>query len=389
MAAAASETPTAATPAGRIAGVDIARAIALIGMLMVHFGPSGAPGLEGALYGFAHGRASILFVVVAGVGMALLTARKEGRGAAQLRMAWFALVLMPLGLWLQTLPHPIAVILHHYAFFFLFGIAICGLPQRALLALAVGATFIGPALYLAGRMVLGLAFFNRQSVELGDGALDIILAMLVAGPYPLLTWAGPIAFGLFLGRSDLRDSQTRWTMIALGVGVALLTAPLSGLGMALFGEPASRAAWQTIFSAAPHSEMPLWLINSTAVATATLGLSLFAGDLLGRFARPMVVLGQFVLTAYVAQLFALAAWRDVLQHDTVGAATLSVLVFTTLMTIAAMLWQRFVGRRGPVEWLMHAPWDAIRNQTRPHQQAARPHGWQSGANDAKGMFPRE
>ena len=360
MAAASPESPKAS----RIAGVDIARAVALIGMLMVHFGPNAASGFEGALYSFPHGRASILFVVVAGVGMALLTARAEGRGLARLRMAWFALVLMPLGLWLQTLPHPIAVILHHYAFFFLFGIVICGLSRRALLVLAVAATFIGPALYLAGRMTVGLDFFDRQSVELGADPLAILAAMIFAGPYPLLTWAGPIAFGLYLGRCDLRDAGTRWAMIALGIGVALLTAPLSWLGMALFGEPAGRDAWQTIFSAAPHSQMPLWLINSTAVATAVIGLSLFAGDLLGRFARPLVVLGQIVLTAYVAQLFALAGWRDLIQQRTVGAAVLSVLAFTVAATVAAMIWQRFVSRRGPVEWLLHAPWDAIRDQTR-------------------------
>src|SRR5690606_7871900 len=141
-----------------------------------------------------------------------------------------------------------------------------------------------------------------------------------------------------------------------------------------------------IFSASPHSEMPLWLINSTAVATATIGLSLFAGDFLGRLARPLVVLGQFVLTAYVAQLLALAGWRNVMQHDTVGAAIIAVLTCTVAMTMASMFGQRFVARRGPVEWVMHAPWDAIRNQTRRQPpRATAPDGWQNGANDAKEM----
>jgi peptidoglycan/LPS O-acetylase OafA/YrhL len=60
--------------AGRVRGIDVARALAVVGMVMVHIGPvrMEGSGLVGAAYRLPHGRASILFVVVAGIGVSLL-----------------------------------------------------------------------------------------------------------------------------------------------------------------------------------------------------------------------------------------------------------------------------------------------------------------------------
>jgi hypothetical protein len=47
--------------------------VAVLGMVMVHFGPTPAPNtVLGNLYDVPHGRASVLFVLLAGVGVALL-----------------------------------------------------------------------------------------------------------------------------------------------------------------------------------------------------------------------------------------------------------------------------------------------------------------------------
>jgi peptidoglycan/LPS O-acetylase OafA/YrhL len=62
----------------RLRGVDAARAIAVLGMVMVHFGPSPVPdtALGNLLYsGVSHGRASVLFALLAGAGVALLVGR--------------------------------------------------------------------------------------------------------------------------------------------------------------------------------------------------------------------------------------------------------------------------------------------------------------------------
>jgi len=67
----------------RLAGVDVARGLALLGMAAVHIFPeqSADGGLHPA-YVVAAGRASALFAVLAGVGLALL--RRSGRGCPHL-----------------------------------------------------------------------------------------------------------------------------------------------------------------------------------------------------------------------------------------------------------------------------------------------------------------
>jgi uncharacterized membrane protein len=59
---------------GRIQGIDLARAVAILGMVMVHIGPIRLDGfgLTGAAYRLPVSHASILFVVVAGIGISLL-----------------------------------------------------------------------------------------------------------------------------------------------------------------------------------------------------------------------------------------------------------------------------------------------------------------------------
>ena len=90
-------------------------------MVMVHIGPARllGGGLVGEAYRISHGRASILFVVIAGIGVSLLA---RGRGpragertwqATALRLAWYSLLLLPLGLALQTLGTGVAVILQY------------------------------------------------------------------------------------------------------------------------------------------------------------------------------------------------------------------------------------------------------------------------------------
>jgi uncharacterized membrane protein len=60
----------------RVVGVDVARALALVGMMATHI----LPGLEQGQVSFSHqlaaGRASALFAVLAGVSLVLVAGRR-------------------------------------------------------------------------------------------------------------------------------------------------------------------------------------------------------------------------------------------------------------------------------------------------------------------------
>lgn len=346
------------SPAGkRIAGIDAARALAMIGMLAVHVGPEDGDGASGRLYALAHGRASILFILVAGIGIALLSSRPALRSRARQRLFWFAVVLLPLGLALQLLDQPIAVILHHYAAFFLLGIAVLGLPRRTLLLLAAAATLIGPGLYFVGRMNFP-GIFDRDLVSLADDPLTIVGALLVSGPYPLLTWSAPLLWGIWLGRQDLRSHRNRTLLCLAGLAVAILAAAISQLATTAFGAPVAGTDWRHILADTPHSQMPLWVLSATGSAMFVLGATLIVVDRLPALTAPFSAFGQLALTMYVAHVLVLYWWRDILVQDRVLSASLTVALMTAIAMVLAMLWRtRF--RRGPIEMLMHLPWELM------------------------------
>jgi uncharacterized membrane protein len=341
---------------GRMDGVDAARALALIGMLAVHFGPQDGRGLGGFLLWFPHGRASILFAVVAGIGMALLTADPERRVRGRLRLLCYGLVLLPVGLVLEPLDHPVAIILHHYAVFFALGACVAGLSRPLLLALALVMAVLGPAIFFAGRMSWP-EVFDRGSVSFLNDPGTILIGLLFAGPYPLLTWSGPLLFGIWLGRGDLRARRTAVWLAAGGIAVAVMAVTLSGVFFEVFGEPAAKSDWRFLFTVAAHSEMPLWMIQATALAAATVGLALFAARSVPYATAGFAALGRLTLTVYVVHILAMIAWPDLLIHDGVAAALWSVGLVTAVAMLFAVLWQPL--GRGPIERLMHGFWEGV------------------------------
>lgn len=347
--------PAPAAVSGRIPGVDLARALAIVGMLAVHVGPTDAAGTAGTLYALSHGRAAILFALVAGVGVSLLVAaRSTSPTRARLTLLWRAAVLLPLGLWLQTLDHRVFVILQDYALLFVVATALIGLADRWLVTLAAASATLGSLGYLWG-LVAAPDAFERQATAWGDPLGDLVHGLVLSGPYPLITWLAPFTLGMWLGRRDLHRARLRWWLTGSGA----VTAAVVGLLAAALGPvgDAGTAGWGLVASAEPHSQMPLWVVGSTASACLLLGASLLLADRFPRVLWPLVATGQLAFTVYVGHLLALHREHELLTSDAVGPAAGLVLGFTVVAACLATAW-RAVLRRGPLELVLRPPWSA-------------------------------
>lgn len=342
-------------PAGRrIPGIDLARALAILGMLAVHVGPTDAEGVAGTLYGLTHGRAAILFGLLAGVGVSLLAAsRATSRAQARLKLVWRAAVLLPLGLWLQPLDHGVFVILQDYALLFLLATLVLSVPDRWLLVLAGAVTAVGSVGYLWG-LIHAPEDFARLAAEWGDPLGELAHRLVLSGPYPLITWAGPFLFGMWLGGRDLRAPVLRVRLLVGGAAAAVGAWAVSRVFVARWGEPGEQT-WERLIIDDPHSQMPLWLLGSTGSAVLVLGACLVVADRAPRVVWPLVAAGQLAFTVYVGHLLLLHWQRDLLTSDEVAGATLIVLGFTGGALALATAW-RAVLPRGPLEWLLHLPW---------------------------------
>jgi len=335
-------------------GIDIARALAIVGMMMVHVGPTTAEGTAGRLYAFPHGRASLLFVLVAGVGVSLLgRSRSTGPRRFRLSLAWRAAVLLPLGLVLQLLDHNVNVILQTFAALFLIGMVAHLLSDRWLLLTAGATAVIGPSVYLWGELRWPETF-RREPMTWGDPAGEILHELVLTGPYPLVAWSAPLLIGMWIGRQDLRSREFATRLLVVGGVVAVATMVASDVATMTFAGPDAPQWLQSIASRAPHSQMPLWLVNGTAVAAAVLGALLLLIGAPTRWSGPWVSAGQLALTIYVAHLIVLDAAPDLATSGEVGPATVRVAVATAVMLAFSHVW-RAVMPHGPLEVFLRLP----------------------------------
>jgi len=137
----------------RIKGIDLARALAVIGMIIVNFkvvlGNEGLQWVK-SLAGFFDGKAAATFVVLAGVGLALMTNSAiqqndlEKLRIARMRIAKRALFLFIIGLSYSTL-WP-ADILHFYGVYMVIVIILLQRNGKVLIGSAGGLIFLFPLL---------------------------------------------------------------------------------------------------------------------------------------------------------------------------------------------------------------------------------------------------
>ena len=165
--------PLAREPVRRIVGFDIARAFAILGMVIVNFTIVFAPSSEGVVSPLSlfvlslQGRAAALFVVLAGIGASIGTARVrrsedgEIRTDARVKMLKRALFLFVIGYaWLALWT---ADILHFYGVYLTIGAALLFVRDRWLIA-AVGRSHHSGVNILSNR---------RLFRQLGHGNFDI------------------------------------------------------------------------------------------------------------------------------------------------------------------------------------------------------------------------
>ena len=123
----------------RLIGLDIARYLAFVGMVLVNFdiamsyGVQSNEGFFKEFIGQLQGRASATFVVLAGIGLGLSSFKKESQTVNTIVKR--SIFLLILGLLNMTMFE--GDILHYYAFYFLFGVFL--LPfSNGVLILVIG-----------------------------------------------------------------------------------------------------------------------------------------------------------------------------------------------------------------------------------------------------------
>ncbi len=382
-------SPESAVPAspgssmGRLVGVDLARALAVFGMYVVHIGPplSATGGVASWVRYLADGHSSVLFATLAGFSLVLLAGRREPKTGlagrqAKARIAIRAVVLLALGT-AMAMEYGGVIILGFYGVYFLLALPLVRLRARTLAIIAAALALVTPQLSFALNSLLTQPV--RQSINAYDplhrlsdvGTVDL----LFTGFYPTITWIPFVIAGMALARLDLSATAVQWRLAALG---AALTVAAYGMSLLLAGKDALRSTAEdgassgdsgsmpldsgsletqasSLLTAGPHSGTTFDIIGSVGVAILMIVGATVAMDRLPRLrrlAKPVIAVGTMSLTAYVGH-FVIQGWLPGLGATYDEESWVTLLMFVLGATVFAAVWSRFF-RRGPLEYLLNA-----------------------------------
>lgn len=360
--------PAEATrPRPRVDGIDLARGLAVLGMVLVNIRLVTAPYADHPrwlriLVGLVDGRSAATFVTLAGIGAGLAAqaarSRPGGQRRARRRLARRALFLFATGLLLLSpLIGWTADILHFYGIYLLVGAAVLFAPDAVILLIA-GVSAVAAALMTAS----GTYFAHWDIVTLDYHGLGTPVGFLrnlfLDGFHPVAGWLAFYLFGLWLGRKDLRDRQLRrrLTLVAvpLVLGAELVSWLLVGPKWVSIPDLAP-SSWRWLFSAEPVPPSPVYLVAGGGTAVLVIVASLALTERLPRaVTEPVRSTGRLAFTLYVGHVvvgMGILEAMGRLSGQTLWFAVLAALTIDGCAVLLSWLLLRRV-RYGPLEWLM-------------------------------------
>jgi len=402
-----SGTPSSTAPvqrkSARLIGIDAARGIALFGMMAVHnIAAVDDEGQTSLAWSLAAGKSAALFALLAGVGVAFASGRRQrptartwpGYAAALLVRA---LIIGAVGLLLgSVVPADFAaVILPYYALLFVFAIPLLCLSIRALVALAATVAVVMPV----------LSHLLRAGTEVRDtvpnltfGALfsepgQVLRELALTGVYPALPWMAYLCAGLAVGRALLTSRRTVSLIVLAGAGLIVAAQTISWFLLDVLGGRTELAATMSsgdlaevmsvgwtgttptdtgwwLASLAPHSTTPLDLAFTIGLSLVVLGCAILVGRTTTALLRPLAAAGSMTLTLYSSHLL-LLSW-SVMPGGPEG-----LLLQTVIVVAFALAWSRFHAR-GPLEEIVARSTGAVRRRVQragePVEEAGAPRG---------------
>jgi uncharacterized protein len=354
--------PPAKSP--RLEGPDVARALAILGMMTVHFMlvmTDGVPTERWSdfLLGLLDGRAAATFVILAGMGVTFL-ARKAGgsaeaperkRVAAILRRR--GLLLLVLGLLNLTIWE--GDILRVYGVSLLLAPWLVWQDSRTVLlaALGFGLTF-------------GVLFFmldygrnwdwNTMTYHGLWTVTGLVRNLFFDGFRSVFPWTGLLLFGVWLGRLDWSTAAVPRRVMLGGAALLVFSTAMSRLLRLWLGAhpqpglgPEEVAACFGLQSMPP---LPLFLLNATGFALVVVGAcTLGAARWRDRWpVRALATTGRLAFTWYVAHI--LLGLGGVIVLGWTGTshrrALLTALAFFAMAVVVSLAWRRRFAN-GPME----------------------------------------
>jgi uncharacterized protein len=350
----------------RIIGFDMARAYAIFGMFVVNFNTvfgshTNKEGLSGFLNLF-NGNSSSVFVILAGMGIALMTgkanlATEEKRRLRHIitKRSWFLFVTgILLYLWWP------ADILHFYGGYMHIAVILMFLPRKYFLIAALTAILIFHILLDIIPYQRGWNFDSFQYIDFWT-VPGFLRNTFYNGWNPVFPWIAYFFLGMYLGRLNWQEKKLPKKVFIAGAIVYLSIWMLQTFGEKITNDP------ELLFYLNADYLPPFLPFMLSTAGFGLMLISLFI--LLGkqfeqtRLAQVLAATGQMTLTHYVTHLFAGLFLVSVVTGRTLSydllkeqpsdplVILMAAIVYFSLSCLFSYLWKKKY-RNGPLEMLM-------------------------------------
>lgn len=350
----------------RVTGFDLARALAIFGMVIVNFkiAMNAYTGNQW-LINFTHlfeGRASALFVILAGVGITFMTNKvrvsSDSISISKGRISLIKRGLLLIFIGLLYTPVWEADILHFYGFYFLIASVVFMFNDRVLLLVSIVVMLVFPCLML---------FFNYEQnwnwVSLtyeNFWSLDGMVRHIVFnGFHPIFPWAAFLIFGMWLGRQDLSQKAIRKRLLLVSVMSLGIIEGLFYIIRLTFSDDTVLKMTNDevgfLFSTSIIPPLPQYIISAGSSAVIVLIGCLYFSDKFpeSKLHKWLCQTGQLSLTLYVAHVIlgmGILEYMGLLVNQTINFSLLSALIFCIFGVVFSVIWLKYF-KTGPLEWL--------------------------------------
>jgi len=351
----------------RIAGYDLARAIALLGMIFVNIKYQmeaedyGTP-LQIWLSNLIDGRPAVTFVILAGAGLSLLNlcprrSNKSTPVKAYSTILKRAAFLFLLGLAFSRIWH--ADILHFYGVYFAVAVFLLNSSGRTLFTVAMAAWIITII------FAYHFNFFALSAVEdiwapefwTGKGFVE---NLFFSGCYPVFPWVMYFILGMWLGRQNISDRRLQKKILLFAVLMVVISGTCAWMVENIIITESTLERFPLIFfliGTDPFSLSIPAVFSTSGTALLIIVLSIMAAQKAGtsKWLKPFLAASQMSLTLYIAQIgicqFLLMAVGQADRANPLSYAWLWAAVFNMAALALAYFWVNHF-ERGPFEKLL-------------------------------------
>jgi uncharacterized membrane protein YeiB len=349
-------------PTARRRGPDVVRAVALIGVVVMNYrgylllrddrpaGDGWAERLVDPWDGPLSTRFAATFVLVAGVGVTLLTRRATADPTRVAEMRWRlvrrGVLLYVVGLVLDEI-WP-GTILPYYGAMFVLGALVFTWRSRWIVLAGV-LTVVASASLRLWRFDRNQDGFSTRwlTSPSDDSVRRYVFGVLVNGTHPLLPWFAFMCAGIVLGRAL---STTWWRSATLGGGALLVL-------VAWVLSSSSTTQWQDVaFSLGPYDRGLAYVMSALGTALVAYASIDWVAERFPTATDPLRRAGQLTLSLYLAHIVVfnlVVDWLGWVEPAGVGSALGFAGVVWSTAVVVGMAWQRRFGR-GPAEYVYRA-----------------------------------